>query len=100
MVSCSAAAKQLLELDDSESAAAVISSYAAPLLEGCGTIRKGDLRIIGETEDLPFISVFASESLDGAKRSRIEKALLDIQDAELLKAIESSKGFVRYNFPK
>jgi len=39
-------------------AATVISSYAQPLLEGCGTIKKGDLRVIGETDPMPFVVAF------------------------------------------
>ncbi len=46
--SCSEAAKALLQLPKETLACAVISSYAAPLLEGCGTIKKGDLKIVGQ----------------------------------------------------
>jgi hypothetical protein len=35
--------------------AAVISSYAHPLLEGCGTIEKGELQVVCATDPVPFI---------------------------------------------
>jgi ABC-type phosphate/phosphonate transport system substrate-binding protein len=59
--SCSDGACKIIEWGDKEKAAAVISSYAAPLLEGCGTIKKGDLRVVGETEPVPFVTAFTTE---------------------------------------
>ena len=51
--------------------AAVISSYAAALLEGCGTIEKGAIRIIGETEPVPFVTVFyTAASMENRSRRR------------------------------
>lgn len=92
---CSDGACKIIEWGDSEHAAAVISSYAAPLLEGCGTIKKGDLRVVGETEPVPFITAFVTESIDNATRSEVRQALLDVgKQAELLAALESLVGFV------
>ena len=51
--SCSNAAVMLMELPADAKAAAVISSYAGPLLEGCGKVKKGDLRVIGESGPVP-----------------------------------------------
>ena len=45
---CSDGTCKIIEWGDSQKAAAVISSYAAPLLEGCGTIKKGDLRVVAK----------------------------------------------------
>jgi ABC-type phosphate/phosphonate transport system substrate-binding protein len=74
---------------------AVISSYAATLLEGCGTIKKGDIRIVGETEPLPFVTVFAAQSLDESLAAKILTALQGAKDhPELLAALESKSGFV------
>ena len=73
----------------------MISSYAAPLLEGCGTIKKGDLRVIGETAPVPFITAFATDRVDDAQRERIRAALLSAgTHAELLAALETLVGFV------
>ncbi len=73
----------------------MISSYAAPLLEGCGTIKKGDLRVVGETEPVPFITAFATNRIDEPLQAEIRQALLDVgKQAELLAALESLVGFV------
>lgn len=50
---CSEAASFLVELPSDEKAAAVISSYAEPMLAGCGAIKKGDLRVVGQTVKIP-----------------------------------------------
>jgi ABC-type phosphate/phosphonate transport system substrate-binding protein len=92
---CSDGACKIIEWGDSERAAAVISSYAAPLLEGCGTINKGDLRVVGETEPVPFITAFAANRVDAPLQAEIRQALLDVgKQAELLVALESLVGFV------
>jgi ABC-type phosphate/phosphonate transport system substrate-binding protein len=95
--SCSTAAKKLMEFTDDAKVAAVVSSYATPLLEGCGTIRKGDLRIIGETDAVPFIVAFVDEQLSDQQRKSIQNALLTVKDPDLLKALESAKGFTAYH---
>ncbi len=68
---CSDGACKIIDWGDREKAAAVISSYAAPLLEGCGTIKKGDLRVIGETPRVPFITALADRS---CRRQRMQDA--------------------------
>lgn len=78
-----------------EKAAAVISSYAQPLLEGCGTVKKGDLRVVGITDPVPFIVVFANDKLPEATRADVRKALLGIgTEKDLLTAMETKSGFV------
>ena len=92
---CSDGACKIIDWGDSQKAAAVISSYAAPLLEGCGTIKKGDLRMIGETAPVPFITAFATDRVDDVQRERIRAALLSASThAELLAALETLVGFV------
>lgn len=92
---CSDGACKIIEWGDSEQAAAVISSYAAPLLEGCGTIDKGDLRVVAETAPTPFITAFTTDHLPEADAKRVRTALLSvIEQPELLLALESMEGFV------
>ncbi|MFO0877832.1 MAG: PhnD/SsuA/transferrin family substrate-binding protein [Gemmataceae bacterium] len=94
--SCSDAARKLLdEHQAGRKAAAVISSYAQPLLEGCGTIQKGDLRVIGTTAEVPFVTAFVRSDLPAAESAAIKKALLEVaKDAALCKLLETKQGFV------
>jgi ABC-type phosphate/phosphonate transport system substrate-binding protein len=98
--SCSIAAKQLMADGLDKKQVAVISSYAAPLLEGCGTIKKGDLRVIGDSEEVPFISLFADANLGKADHDTIAQALLQMKSDEMLKALETQDGFVLYGTQK
>lgn len=94
-VSCSDGACKIIEWGDSQRAAAVISSYAAPLLEGCGTIKKGDLRVISETQPVPFVTAFVTDRVDPELRDPVRKALLAVgKQAELKEALETLNGFV------
>src|ERR1051325_918472 len=73
---------------------AVIPGYAIRLLEGCGTIKPGNLKVIGKTEPLPFITVFVTDTIPTEKQEKILKTLLGVKtDAKLLKAMESRDGF-------
>jgi outer membrane protein assembly factor BamB/ABC-type phosphate/phosphonate transport system substrate-binding protein len=93
--SCSDGACRVLELAPAERAAAVISSYAQPLLEGCGTIDRGALRVVGRTENVPFITAFVSQQLAEAERAKIAAALLAVgANRELCTALETLLGFV------
>jgi len=90
--SCSTAA---LAVAEGDADACVVSSYAMPLLEGCGTVKKGELRIVGVTDPVPFIGVFATDRVDEDDERRLSRTLLDIAtDAELLTAMESKHGFI------
>ena len=92
---CSEAAFAALENEQKPGAAAVISSYAMAVLEGCGTIDKGALRVIGRTGPVPFIRVFATDSVTPAAEKEITGALLAVRsDAGLLVAMESKHGFL------
>lgn len=100
---CSDGACQVIDWGNSVRGAAVISSYAAPLLEGCGTVKKGDLRIVAETEPVPFITAFVTDRVAKPERRLIRKMLLDSSsEPELLTALESREGFVKLgdNYPR
>lgn len=93
--SCSDGAGKLVELGANTKAAAVISSYAQPLLEGCGTVEKGDLRVIGKTKEVPFITAFVADSLSQEDSAAIRTALLAVgKSPELCEGMESLLGFV------
>jgi len=96
---CSIAAKKLLEIADDTPQAAVISSYAEPLLLGCGNIKPGDLRVVASSDEVPFISAFVDSSVAKDVRAAIKKALMQSHaNAELLAALQSKSGFVPYDF--
>ena len=98
---CSESAAKVLELGLKARAAAVISSYAEPLLEGCGTIKKGDLRVIGETPELPFVTAFVDARLSPEQQKKVVDALMEVQyDIDLLGALETKQGFVPWKETK
>lgn len=93
--SCSTAALALMELPADEKAAAVISSYAVPLLEGCKKVKKGDLRVIGESKPVPFITAFVPKDMPAKAVDQINHALDQVGlDAQLLIDMETASGFV------
>ena len=95
--SCSNAAAKLMEFKAGEKATAVISSYAERLLEGCGTVKKGDLRVIARSKPVPFITAFADASLSTTEQEAIKTALLAVAEhVELLEALETEAGFVPF----
>lgn len=88
------AALDVLDSQDNVSPVAVIPGYALRLLEGCGSITPGDLKVIGKTQPLPFITVFIGDNIAADKEQQIVKILLGIAaDAKLLTAMESRAGF-------
>ncbi len=92
--SCSEAAVTMVELPAETKVAAVVSSYATPLLEGCGKVKKGELRIIGETEPVEFITLFAADSLSGDRLKKVKTAIDEVGlDANLLIKLETASGF-------
>jgi len=89
---CNIAAIAMVE---KEADAAVISSYAVPLLEGCDIVAKGALRVVGRTESVPFITAFATPRVSPQDERAIASALFAVrEDAALLKIMESKHGFV------
>lgn len=98
---CAIAARKVIESPKSIKVVGVISSYAERLLTGCGTIEKNELRIIGESAEVPFISVFATEGFDANERTSVLEALVSVRESkELLVALESKVGFVEYGKAK
>lgn len=92
---CSDAAMEMIEGKGKHKLAAVISSYAMPLLEGCHTVEKGALRMIGRTKPVPFITVFATDRINEDLAKKIRSSLFMVfSDLELIEALESKSGFV------
>lgn len=92
---CADAATTALEAGEKAKTAAVISSYAEPLLEGCGTIQKGDLRTVGKTLPVPFVMAFLADTVPYKDKSIVTDALLAMAEhPPLLVALETQKGFV------
>ena len=90
---CNSSALAVIEKDAD---AAVISSYALALLEGCDTIDKGQLKVVGKTDEVDFVTVFAADSLSSDDQEGIIKTLLAMKnDKQLLKMMESRDGFIR-----
>ena len=93
--SCSDAAAEILDARQPAQAAAVISSYAQPLLEGCGTVPKRALRVVGQTQPVRFITAFVTGDVDFPTRDRIRRALLDVgRDRAVCEKLESLRGFM------
>ena len=64
------------------------------LLEGCHTVPAGSLRVIGKTDPVPFITVFATDELPAELRDQVRRELLEAHRfATLLKMLESKDGF-------
>src|SRR5437868_5309289 len=88
------AALDMLDSQLSPPPVAVIPSYALRLLEGCGSVKPGNLKVIGETKPVPFITLFVSDTIPAEKQEKIFKSLLGVKDdPKLLKAMESRDGF-------
>jgi len=84
-----------LAVAEGEADAAVISSYALPLLEGCGAIDRGALRVLARTAAVPFVTVFVTGSVSVEEERRILAALGSVrEDPELLEKMESKAGSV------
>ncbi len=96
-VACDEGAVKILKLAaENVRGCAVISSYAKPLLEGCGQVPKGALRVIGETEEIPFVAAYVNAALDADLQAALSKALLKSTAADFLlrRALETKDGFV------
>ena len=92
---CSDGALAVQENKSAVKMATVISTYAMPLLEGCGTVDKGSLRIVGQTAEVPFITVYATDRCGADLEAPLRKTLLAVgKSRELLTALESRDGFV------
>lgn len=82
-------------LADGEVDAALVSDFLPPLLEGCGKIEAGSLRVVAKTDPVPFVTWFAAAHVSEDKAQRIRTALLEVaEDKDLLTALESQRGFI------
>jgi outer membrane protein assembly factor BamB len=73
---------------------AVLPHYALRLMEGCGSITPGDLRVIGKTEPKPFMTLFLAEEISAEKKQKIIRTLLELKtNPVLLQLLESRDGF-------
>lgn len=100
-LACSDGACKVIDLGPKSKTAAVISSYAQPLLEGCGTIKKGDLRVVAKTAPVPFVSAFVAKDLDASTKKQVQKSLLGLStEPKVLEAIESLVGFLPASEPE
>lgn len=96
-IACDEGAINILELSaKGVRGCAVISSYARPLLEGCGQVPKGALRVVGETEEIPFVAAYINSTLDQDLQTALTDALLKStkSDVALRIALETKRGFV------
>lgn len=92
---CGETAACVVEEETQPGAAGVISSYALPLLEGCGNVPPGALRVLAETKPVPFVTVFTATNLPPELTARLHASLLAVRDdAPLLRKLESKAGFV------
>lgn len=81
-------------VDDGKAAATIVPDFLFPLLEACGKVEKGDLRIIGHTPPDSFIELFANSDLSAEDIAAVQAALKRVGDiAEIAKPMES-QGFV------
>lgn len=95
---CSDAAATLLDAPSDPPHVAVLSDYAEPLLEGCGTVPAGAVRVVGKTEPSPFIVACVPSSMDHALRDTLRRALLALSDQpEVCATLESKGGFVDWD---
>lgn len=94
---CSIAARKLVEGSRDSKVVGVISSYAERLLTGCGTIETGALKVVGESDEVPFISVFSTAKVPNEQQKAIVQCLVEVRNSkELLASLESKNGFVKY----
>ena len=69
------------------------------MLEGCGTINKGDLRVVGETDPVPFVVAFVNTAT--VSDNRVAEALLKMKSMpDLMTALETKGGFVKFETTK
>jgi hypothetical protein len=99
-LSCTATAQELLDFNGRPSPVGVVSSYALPLLEGCGNIPRRSLRVVGRTAPMPFITVFMYRDLEPPLAEALQKALWAVaKDRKLCQLLESRDGFMPHEDP-
>lgn len=84
-----------LLLADGETDAAVVSEFLPPLLEGCGKLERGSVVVIGRTAPVPFIRVFATDSMSETDQRKVTDICLKMRSqVELMEALETKGGFL------
>ena len=79
---------------DGDADATVITEYLPRLLEGCGKIAKGDIRVIAATAPVPFVEVFAVDTVLKSEEKLLQRALKKTNgEKKLLTVLESKTGF-------
>ena len=92
---CSETVTRMLERHrQGQKAVAVVSSSSQPLLEGCGIVRKGEVRVIGATAPVPFVMAFVNDRLPARERKTLTRAAAGRKVPGLCSALESKLGFV------
>lgn len=71
---------------------AVMPEYVLRLLEGCGSITPGSLKVIARTAPQPFVTAFTDPAMTPERVAGLREALLGLDDA-LRQALESRDGF-------
>ncbi|MEN6425744.1 MAG: PhnD/SsuA/transferrin family substrate-binding protein [Phycisphaerales bacterium] len=87
--------KALAAVAKGDADAAVIPSYALPLLDGFEGVEEGTLRVLGSTPPEPLVQAFATARLSPTTERTVVDALLSMaSDSQLLAAMASKSGFV------
>lgn len=92
--SCTVAGLEIVGNESETPIAAVVSDYALALIEGCKTIEKGALRVIGKTEPVPFVGVFVTDSVGLNDLERLF-SILDVfsENPKNREKLETKTGF-------
>lgn len=90
------AALDVLDSGDALPPAAILPAYALPLLEGCGTVKPGTLRVVDRTEPVPFVGVYVDAGMPEILEKKVVRCLEGIRDQPKdLKSLETREGFRR-----
>ncbi len=85
-------------LSDGEVDAAIISDFMPSLLEGCGKVPEGSLRIIGQTVPQQFIELFVLKQMPAETKTELLGAFAALKgDPALREVLETKWGFVPYD---
>ncbi|MGL4942580.1 MAG: PhnD/SsuA/transferrin family substrate-binding protein [Thermoguttaceae bacterium] len=74
--------------------AACISDYALALLEGCESVPRGAIRVVGKTAAVPFIAAFVPQSVDDSLKREIVSALKDFGQSKTRCEEFETQGFI------
>jgi outer membrane protein assembly factor BamB len=90
------AALDVLDSGEPLPPAAILPAYALPLLEGCGTVKPGTLRVVDRSEPVPFVGVYVDDAMPEILEKKVIRCLEGIRDQPKdLKSLETRDGFRR-----